>query len=179
MQEDLRRLKRFWEKVEVSEVNSCWTWKASIQSSGYGAFAYKTKKIITAHRYSWAVHYNDGVLPISDFHIMHTCDNKVCVNPNHLEIGTALENNRDGIKRGRITPINITVGQPSITEYCRNGHLRIPENAHIVNSTRDGTYFLCRICVLTHNREYRARLSKKVKAKYMRQYRATKKATTT
>jgi hypothetical protein len=49
---------RFWEKVIIAGPEDCWEWTASKQSSGYGAFAYKPKQCVTAHRVAWALHYS-------------------------------------------------------------------------------------------------------------------------
>jgi hypothetical protein len=72
---------------------------------------------------------------------MHLCDNKVCVNPQHLVMGTARQNNLDAFKRGLNTPIHKIVGRPSQNPYCKHGHKRSKENTII----KDG-YKLCKPC---------------------------------
>ena len=53
----------------------------------------------TIHRFVYAV-YNDTILYPKDV-IMHTCDNRICINPNHLKLGTVKENNKDRARKQR------------------------------------------------------------------------------
>lgn len=55
-------------------------------------------KVDYAHRVSWIIHY--GYIP-QGMHILHHCDNPPCVNPEHLELGTAKDNMRHREERGR------------------------------------------------------------------------------
>lgn len=86
---------RFWDKVKKSD--GCWEWQGAVGSHGYGNF-YDGTKYWTAHRYSHFMNKGDIGL-----FVLHSCDNKRCVNPAHLRSGTAKENTADMVKRGQIT----------------------------------------------------------------------------
>ena len=90
---------RFWSNVNVRdrEVSTiCWHWVGST-AAGYGSF-WTGSKLIGAHRFSVIL---TGQEVLDHHFILHSCDNRLCVNPLHLTIGTALENNYDRIKKGR------------------------------------------------------------------------------
>lgn len=92
---------RFWEKVDKSKgENSCWEWTRYKDKDGYGQLRFKGRMYL-AHRFSYMTYV--GAIP-EGMLICHKCDNPSCVNPDHLFIGTHLDNKRDCIKKGRLNP---------------------------------------------------------------------------
>lgn len=86
---------RFWPKVQKTK--SCWLWSGATGRGDYGHFIVK-RKLIKAHRFSWEL--VNGKIP-SGLHCLHHCDNPPCVRPDHLFLGTDLDNARDAINKGR------------------------------------------------------------------------------
>lgn len=91
---------RFWSKVEKTD--DCWNWKGCINGSGYGEFAIK-RRMKKAHRIAWILTH--GPIPRGDgYHgvcVCHRCDNPICVRPDHLFLGTHLDNMRDKVAKNR------------------------------------------------------------------------------
>lgn len=150
---DAVRTKRFWEKVLVKGPNECWLWTASVNSKGYGSFGHSYKKTQSAHKISWALAKNDGVLSDPGMHIMHTCDVKRCVNPNHLELGTPKQNAIDAHTRGLVN-----LHRPSLESHCKRGHERTEENTRI---DADG-YAACIPCRKENDRKAYEKRKQKV-----------------
>ncbi len=90
---------RFW--MHVIKTESCWIWTGNRDKDGYGNIGNGPRdsyKLIRAHRLSYALH--KGEVPDNLF-VCHTCDKPYCVNPDHLFLGTAKDNENDKVNKGR------------------------------------------------------------------------------
>ncbi len=94
--------KRFMEKVTNTPCGCC-EWMGKATKDGYGAVSIiegGKRKVIVAHRVSWKMFYG----PIPDgMMVCHKCDNRKCVRPGHLFLGTAKDNARDCVFKKRNT----------------------------------------------------------------------------
>lgn len=94
---------RFWERTTKTEPG-CWEWQGWQAGKGYGMINYLGKKVY-AHRLAWTLFW--GPIP-NDLHVLHRCDNPLCINPHHLFLGTNLDNIKDCIAKGRKVTGDVT-----------------------------------------------------------------------
>lgn len=97
MRMDCKTLARFEAKVSRQPNGGCWLWTGATTRRGYGCIK-SGEKIRAAHRVAyeqWVGEIGEGLL------LMHSCDDRRCVNPDHLTPGTQLQNMHDMWSKGR------------------------------------------------------------------------------
>jgi hypothetical protein len=92
----LRTINRFYDKIFYSP-DGCWYWTGSTFNTGYGKIGFRLNHI-SSHRLSYIIH--NGEI-INGLQVLHRCDNRLCVNPNHLFLGTIKDNMKDMVLKGR------------------------------------------------------------------------------
>ena len=93
-----RQLKRaFWSKVRKG--SGCWIWTGASMKNGYGMF-HVHRKCVTAHRFIYM--RSRKVSVPSSMDVCHKCDNRLCVRPSHLYVGTRKVNMEDAKNKGRV-----------------------------------------------------------------------------
>lgn len=117
---------RLVEKIIVNPVSGCWEWQAAINKSGYGKFQIRSHHTSVAHRES----YREFNGEITDgLFVCHKCDNKLCINPKHLWLGTHKENINDAQNKGRMPKVD----HPSHNHYqygCRCDKCKACQKIH-------------------------------------------------
>jgi hypothetical protein len=126
-------IERFMAKVEPEPNSGCWLWTGATVY-GYGTLLVSRNRNSRAHRIAWEIFR--GPIPGGVF-VCHRCDVRACVNPDHLFLGTNMENCHDMARKGRGTK------SPSGLPYGVRRH-RSKFQAIIGHRRRDiygGTYF--------------------------------------
>lgn len=115
---------RLWGQVDKTEPG-CWEFAGRIHTLGYGTISYKGR-LWQAHRLAYTLAKSeipDGLV------VMHSCDNRKCINPDHLSLGTVADNNRDREEKGRgIYPGHGPGSWQKRLTHCKRGHEFTPEN---------------------------------------------------
>ncbi len=127
---------RFWEKVDAD--GDCWIWTSSLNPAGYGTFSDKAKQSAPNKAHRWAWEELIGPIP-PGLQLDHLCRVRRCVNPDHLEPVTNIENQRRGL-RGKLY---------QEIRQCHRGHPYDETNTYMHRGAKH-----CRKCVNQRGREY-------------------------
>lgn len=95
--------KQFWRYVAKGSRSECWLWRGTVlKRNGYGTFWHpERKQMMLAHRFAWTL--TKGEIP-TGLKTLHKCDVPACCNPQHLWLGTQLDNMQDMAAKGRRSP---------------------------------------------------------------------------
>jgi hypothetical protein len=104
----------FWSKVDRSAgQDACWTWTGAVTSKWhYGCFQTGDGRVLGAHKVAWLLTNGDT----DGLCVLHRCDNRVCVNPAHLFLGTKQDNWDDMDSKGRYIGRGATSVHAKLTE---------------------------------------------------------------
>ena len=98
---------RLWDNVLVTD-KECWEWQGATHESGYGILTVAGGKTKSTHRLAYELHYGD--IP-EGLMVLHKCNNRICINPDHLYVGTHNDNMNDMADsnnlKGELNPMSI------------------------------------------------------------------------
>ncbi len=91
-------IESFMDRVYPEPNTGCWLWSGKPDKDGYGHISLKKHGFRSPHRLSYYFHKGDFDRTL---HVLHKCDNSACVNPDHLFLGTSIDNCHDRHNKGR------------------------------------------------------------------------------
>jgi len=114
---------RFFERVYPEPNTGCWLYSGGMNPGGYGVvYGTRCDDFNLAHRYSYFLHNGDFDRSLC---VLHKCDNPICVNPDHLFLGTLLDNNRDRANKNR-----------TVAPKGQNNHLSVLKESDAIEILR-------------------------------------------
>lgn len=93
---------KFWNRIAAPDQRGCMNWTGYQHKDGYGALSYQRRYWLT-HRLAWLLTHGD--IP-EGFCVCHSCDNRLCCNPDHLFLGSHADNMGDMKRKGRRLRVN-------------------------------------------------------------------------
>jgi hypothetical protein len=111
-------------------VTGCLEWTGTLWATGYGMIRYN-RRAYKAHRFNWELCY--GPIPVGLL-VRHKCDNRRCLEPSHLELGTQADNMKDCVERGRAsmgTRHPDSILNSELVRFIRQEHAKGRANADI------------------------------------------------
>jgi hypothetical protein len=128
---------RFWSRVDVGHPLGCWWWTGKVAGNGYGKFPLGRRVLDGDRREEYAHRFAYesliGLIP-PGMQLDHLCRNRICINPDHLEVVTPRENTRRG--------------GPARKSVCVRGHELVGHNIYFSPSTGRRSCRTCRNTVL-------------------------------
>jgi len=116
---------KFWSKIDRRSDSECWLWQGNRYHNGYGQHI-ACGRTMRAHRIAFLLGH--GIDP-APFLVCHTCDQRLCCNPKHLWLGTAVQNSRDAVAKGRMAhgDDHYLRRYPELRHGRRNGAAKLTE----------------------------------------------------
>jgi hypothetical protein len=141
---------RLWARVEKAEGDACWEFNGALSRNGYGHLSRGDGTFVAVHRLSYELHF--GEIPAGML-VCHRCDNRRCVRPDHLFLGTPRDNVGDAWAKGRMRS-----GEFKPLTHCRNGHELTERNSYVYRRAgangRPLVMRACRECRLAAGRRH-------------------------
>jgi HNH endonuclease len=126
---------KLWQDRLIPEPNSgCWLWDGAVTNDGYGQVRINNRNF-RVHRLAWE--QANGLIP-EGLSVLHKCDVPSCCNPDHLFLGTQLDNVTDMRTKRRFKGGSFL---NALKTHCPNGHQYTEENTYLYNGMRS-----CKAC---------------------------------
>lgn len=145
-------LEKFTAKYIPEPNSGCWLWTASTYPNGYGRMRMPDGITVKVATHVAILLFRDELVPVG-YYVCHKCDNSYCVNPDHLFLGTAADNTRDCINKGRHKPPPRAKRGQGIKPSCKYGHKMEGDNLYTYPTGERA----CRECIRDRVRKQRIR----------------------